>query len=83
MPWQTMAALVCIKVKADTHQSYDYMYGMTIVVIIKMGCGHSQIDNALMSMFVNNALLGGGVRVRIWIREQKKIKRRSKVLLSL
>ena len=45
MPWQTVAALVCIKVKADTHQSYDYMYGMTIVVIIKMGCGHSQIDN--------------------------------------
>ena len=40
-----MAALVCIKVKADTHQSYDYMYGMTMVVIIKMGCGHSQIDN--------------------------------------
>ena len=28
-----------------------------------------------MSMF---ALLGGGVRVRAWIREQRKIKRRSK-----
>ena len=27
------------------------------------------------SMF---ALLGGGVRVRVWIREQRKIKRRSK-----
>jgi len=36
-----------------------------------------------MSMFVNNALLGGGVRVRVWIREQRKIKRRSKALLSL
>ena len=31
----------------------------------------------------NNALLGGGVRVRVWIREQRKIKRRSKILLSL
>ena len=36
-----------------------------------------------LSMFANNALLGGGVRVRVWIREQRKIKRRSKVLLSL
>ena len=36
-----------------------------------------------MSMFANNALLGGGVRVRVWIREQRKIKSRSKVLLSL
>ena len=34
-------------------------------------------------MFANNALLGGGVRVRVWIREQRKIKRRSKALLSL
>ena len=35
---------------------------------------------------VNNALLGGGVRATVWIREQqqkKKIKRRSKALLSL
>ena len=37
----------------------------------------------LMSMFANNALLGGGVRVRAWIREQRKIKRRSEALLSL
>ena len=36
-----------------------------------------------MSMFANSALLGGGVRVRVWIREQRKIKRRSKALLSL
>ena len=36
-----------------------------------------------MSRFANNALLGGGVRVRVWIREQRKIKRRSKALLSL
>ena len=36
-----------------------------------------------MSMFANNALLGGGVRVRVWIREQRKIKRRSKALLCL
>ena len=34
-----------------------------------------------MSMFANNALLGGGVRVRVWIREQRKIKR-SKAPLS-
>ena len=34
-----------------------------------------------MSRFANNALLGGGVRVRVWIREQRKIKRRSKALL--
>ena len=35
-----------------------------------------------MSRFANNALLGGGirVRVRVWIREQRKIKRRSKAL---
>ena len=25
-----------------------------------------------MSRFANNALLGGGVRVRVWIREQTK-----------
>ena len=36
-----------------------------------------------MSRIANNALLGGGVRVRVWIREQRKIKRRAKVLLSL
>ena len=36
-----------------------------------------------MFMFANNALLGGGVRVRVWIREQRKIKRRSKAPLSL
>ena len=35
-----------------------------------------------MSMFPN-ALLGGGVRVRVWIREQRKIERRSKALLRL
>ena len=36
-----------------------------------------------MSRIANNALLGGGVRVRLWIRNQRKIKRRSKALLSL
>ena len=36
-----------------------------------------------MLMFANNALLGGGVRVRVGIREQREIKRRSKTLLSL
>ena len=35
------------------------------------------------SRIANNALLEGGVRVRVWIREQGKIKRRSKALLSL
>ena len=39
--------------------------------------------SSLMSMFANNALLGGGVRVRVWIREQRKVKRSSKALLSL
>ena len=37
---------------------------------------------AHMSMFANNALLRGGVRVRAWIREQRKIKRRSEALLN-
>ena len=36
-----------------------------------------------VSMFANNTLLGGRVRVRVWIREQRKIKRGSKALLSL
>ena len=35
-----------------------------------------------MSMFANIALLGGGVRVRVWITEQRKIKRRSKALYT-
>ena len=34
----------------------------------------------LMSMFANNALLVGGVRVRVWIREQRK---RSKALATM
>ena len=34
-----------------------------------------------MSRVANNALLGGGVRV--WVREQRKIKGRSKALVSL
>ena len=38
---------------------------------------------SMQSMFANNALLGGGVRVRVWIREQRKIKRKSKTLLRL
>ena len=36
-----------------------------------------------MFMFANNALLGGGVKVRVWIREQRKIKRRSKANLNI
>ena len=38
-----------------------------------------------MSRIANNALLGGGVGVRVWIREQRKIKikGRSKALVSL
>ena len=35
-----------------------------------------------MSRFANNELFGSGVRVRVWIREQRNIKR-SKALLSL
>ena len=36
-------------------------------------------------MFANNALLGGGVRVRVWIREQKnqKIKGTIKPILDI
>ena len=34
-------------------------------------------------MFANNALLGGGVKVRVWIREQRKINRRSKAILDI
>ena len=41
------------------------------------------LSSPLMFMFANNALLGGGIRVKVWIREQRKIKRRSKALLSL
>ena len=34
-------------------------------------------------MFANNALLGGGVRVRVWIREnQKKIRGTTKPLMA-
>ena len=36
-----------------------------------------------MSMFANIGLLGSGIRLRFWIKEQGKIKRRSKALLSL
>ena len=36
--------------------------------------GKLTISKAHMSMFDNNALLGGGVRVRVWIRKQKKSK---------
>ena len=32
--------------------------------------------------FANNALLGGGIGVRVWIREERKIKRRPKALLN-
>ena len=34
-------------------------------------------------VLANTALLESGVTVRVWIREQRKIKRRSKPLLSL
>ena len=46
-------------------------------------CSLSQLDSLYMSRIANNALLGGGIRVRVWIREQRKIKGRSKALLSL
>ena len=36
-----------------------------------------------MSMFANIGLLGSGIRLRFWIKEQGKIKRRSKAPLSL
>ena len=36
-----------------------------------------------MSRFANNELLGGGVKVRVWIREQRKIKGTTKPLLAV
>ena len=45
--------------------------------------GFLSIHTVSSHMFANNALLGGGVRIRVWIREQRKIKRRSKAPLSL
>ena len=44
--------------------------------------GYETLDPPML-MFANDALLRGGVRVRVWIREQRKIKRISKALLSL
>ena len=44
---------------------------------------HSLLVHVCQQCIVNNVLLGGGVRVRVWIREQRKIKRRSKALLCL
>ena len=44
-----------------------------------------KLTAAHMSMFVNNALLGGGVRVRVGIRDQrrpKKIKGTTKPLMA-
>ena len=40
------------------------------------------MEESHLSVFANSALLGGGARVRvwIWIREQRKIKRRLKAL---
>ena len=35
-----------------------------------------------MSMFANNPLLGGGVRVRVWIKDQKQIKGTTKPLMA-
>jgi len=40
------------------------------------------LQNSHISRFANNVLLRGEVRVRVWIREQRKTKRRSKALLS-
>ena len=38
------------------------------------------MEESHLSVFANSALLGGGARVRVWIREQRKIKRRLKAL---
>ena len=45
--------------------------------------GYEDNEFSYMFMFANNVFFGGGVRVRVEIREQRKIKRRSKGLLSL
>ena len=55
----------------------DFTYE-ALVFKVRKTC--SSLD---MSRFASNVLLGGGVRVRIGIREQRKIKSRYKALLSL
>ena len=41
------------------------------------------IDEGMGTLICYMFMFAGGVRVRVWIREQRKIKRRSKALLSL
>ena len=46
--------------------------------------GHARQRVILISRFANNALLGGGVRVRVMIREeQKEIRATSKSLMAI
>ena len=59
---------------------FQYMYFLTRYKGFKQ---IMFIEPPHMSMFANTALLGGGVRVRVWIILQRKIKRRSKALLRL
>ena len=42
----------------------------------------SQNATSYMSTFANNALLGGGVRVTVEIRDQRKIKGTAKLLVT-
>ena len=52
-----------------------------------VGPGNEASMCLYMSRFANNTLLGGGVRVRVWIREQrenkKKIKGTTKPILDV
>ena len=59
---------------------YWLLSGTLMSVLIKGGISFHGFGNSLplMSMFTNNALLG----VRVWISEQRKFKRRSKVSLT-
>ena len=61
-------------------QHFVWCFKTVLSLFIKLIVQLRNIANTVT--FTNNALLGGWVRVRVWIREQRKIKRRSKALLA-
>ena len=62
---------------------WNKVFANWVKIFLLSNCACKSIPHMSIFKFANNALLGGGVRVRVWIREQRKIKRRSKALLSL
>ena len=73
---------MCFWMVSHVQQSVSSVRRMSKCIFEEVSKVSNTVPN-LTSMFANNALLGGGVRVRVCIREQRKIKRRSKALLSL